>query len=110
MYDGLDMTKVMFGAAAVHVPAWLYVQDGGIIVGASKDPRVAFGGTKTHQLMLGEIILRPHWVVESNSFRGHGVTSLLTSSHQDFLMADDLTVLADPLGKIRDTIRKIAGG
>lgn len=82
------MTKIMYGQHAVHVPAWFYVQGGSkqqdtvVIMGASKvepDNPLRFGSTMIHQFVLGEIIVRPHLVVETDRLKGTGAASLLTS-------------------------------
>ena len=99
------MTKVMFGAHAQHVPAWLYVQrqsNGTVLfVGASRSTDLTWGGTMTHQFMLGELIARPHFVVESNCFSGHGVSGLTRANHLDFVDADDRVVLCDPMSLVK---------
>jgi hypothetical protein len=99
MDTNVDYTKVMFGQHAVHVPAWLVVQDGGeglvSFIGGSKvgvesfaaglHP-LRFGSAKTHQLVIGEIIVRPHRVTTSDDRRGSGLAGLAT---------DPFTGLAD---------------
>lgn len=97
-------TQVMFGQHAQHVPAWLYVQSQGngtvLFVGASRSTGLTWGGTKTHQFMLGELIARPHFVVESDGFAGHGISGLARADHLDFVEAEDRVVLCDPLGLV----------
>jgi hypothetical protein len=97
----MDMMKAMYGCHAVQIPAWFYVQNqgdsGSIIVGASRDNSIRFGSKKTHQLFLGEIIARPHIVMESNAFIGYGSEGLLTANHRDFIDAKDMIILANPM-------------
>ena len=100
MHD-INFTHFMYGKNAVHVPAWFYAQgDKNIVsfVGASKSSELKFNGDKTHQLVLGEIIVRPHFVVESDTFKGHGLNGVATANHWDFLHAADARALCDPLG------------
>ncbi|PZD70171.1 hypothetical protein C1752_17186 [Acaryochloris thomasi RCC1774] len=103
VFDNAFTDQMMYGQHAVRVPAWLYTQPGKeevIFVGATKDLRASHGNQRTHQFMLGEIILRPHFAVASDNFRGHGATALLTANHMDFLLADDMEVICDPMGKL----------
>jgi hypothetical protein len=96
-----ELTHIMYGKHAIHVPAWFYTQgDGGVVsfVGASSSPALRFGGVKTHQLVVGEIIVRPHYVVESDAFKGHGLPGLATANHHDFLNSEDAKVICDALG------------
>lgn len=85
--------RAMFGAHAIQIPFNLIVQGDPI-----KHPDTAsgvfqlrhplakqlyFGSTKCHQLILGEIVLRPHLVIESDAFAGHGIGGLYTSAFDD---------------------------
>lgn len=86
--DGLDYAKLAFGEHAVHVPAWLYVQHQGdgvvTLVGSSRlsDPHpLRYGSTRAHQLILGEVVVRPHWVIGTDAVRGHGLGVLATQGH-----------------------------
>jgi hypothetical protein len=84
------MTRALFGQDAVHVPAWMYVQeqDDGMVsfVGASRVPAgqphpLRYGSLRTHQFAVGEIILRPHLLVATDALRGMGLAGLATSGH-----------------------------
>lgn len=90
----MDYTQALYGQHARHVPAWMYVQDGGTgivsFVGASKvnvEQHLAgvhplrYGSTRTHQLIVGEIIVRPHLVVATDDLRGMGLAGLATNDH-----------------------------
>lgn len=87
----------IFGPNAVRIPCTIAVQDQGIqamgdlnyrvvsIVGHSVLPvptehPARFGSSCTHQLMVGEIILRPHHVWESNKLQGRGLSGLAKSA------------------------------
>lgn len=89
---GVDYAKVMFGENAHHVPAFLYVQaagDGSVsFVGGSKLPAgcvhpLHYGSERTHQLIIGEIVVRPHQVIASDAGRGDGIGSLLLGHRLD---------------------------
>lgn len=87
-YEDMYM-KAMFGQSAIKIPTHFFVQNQGdgvvIFAGAArtKDKSqhpLRYGGSLTHQMVVGEIIVRPHIVVESDKFKGSGITGLLTSS------------------------------
>lgn len=88
---------------------WMVVQDsahdGVLFVGASRNPALRYGSSRTHQLILGELIVRPHFVIESDQFRGHGLSSLL----KDGANLDDWVagghIVCDPIGRFQDSRR-----
>lgn len=90
MNDSVDYSKVLFGQHAVHVAAWMWVQEQGTegddsfvsFVGASKvrggvHP-LRYGSDRSHQLLLGEIVVRPHRLAHTNAYRGHGLAGLFS--------------------------------
>lgn len=85
-YAGVDLARVMYGERARHVPAWMYVQHAGdgtvSFVGGSQVDTVAhplrYGSERTHQLIAGEIIVRPHLIVATDALRGRGLGGLAT--------------------------------
>ena len=83
MFGNHDFTKVMYGQNAIHIPAWMVIQnqeEGGVIIaGASKSTKPMYGSGKTHVLILGEIIIRPHYAVGSNDFEGQGAAGFWTN-------------------------------
>lgn len=91
------MTKALYGENAVHVPFNAIVQGVSTfhnitavtLVGQSSAPTkehpLTFGSKMTHQLVLGDIIFRPHIVVESNAFRGYGLSGLAKMAPTDWL-------------------------
>jgi len=88
LYGGLDMAKVLFGENARHVPAWMYVQgEAGLVsfVGASKVPTpehpLRFGSQRTHQFIVGDLVVRPHLVVATDTLQGMGLSALATHRH-----------------------------
>jgi hypothetical protein len=92
-----DYTRALFGANAVHVPAWLYVQDQGpglvSFVGSSRvdgGPHpMRFGSQRIHQLVIGELVVRPHAVTGTDALEGHGIASLITGTYHDEALAGD---------------------
>ena len=107
MFDAKDpnvqaYTKMMYGENAVHVPCWMFTQDSTdevvSFIGASKSLDLRFGGTKEQRLALGEMIIRPHFAIESDIYRGHGLAGLVMADKTDFITAEDARVLLDPLG------------
>lgn len=86
---GVDYTRVLFGESARQAPAWLYVQDQGdglvSFVGASHVPETAhplrYGSERSHQFVVGEIILRPVMVLGTDTRRGDGFAGLATNHH-----------------------------
>jgi hypothetical protein len=84
LYGDVDITRVMFGQHAIHVPAWLIVQDQGeglvAFVGSSRLPvtnhPLRYGSERTHQRIVGEIIIRPHEVRGTDARRGDGLSGL----------------------------------
>jgi hypothetical protein len=97
-------TRAMFGENAVHVPVWLKVQDMGpngvLFVGASRLQDMRFKSNKSHQLIIGEIIVRPHVVVESNAFQGYGAQGLITECDLDKWISTG-NIICDPMGKFK---------
>jgi hypothetical protein len=87
--SGVDYARVFFGENAVHVPAWMYVQNQGqgvvSFVGGSRTPAAAhparYGSERTHQLIVGELLIRPHAIVATDALRGMGLASLVTNGH-----------------------------
>ncbi len=108
MDDGY--TRMMFGRHAVSVGVNFIMQEtegGMILIGQSKcqnNPMLRFGAKKerTHVLVLGDMVLRPHLVMASDSFRGDGVTSLVKNG---FVSPDrwlDGDLVLDAVGRINE--------
>jgi len=111
--DGGNLTRVMYGSNARHVPAWLYVQQAGpgvaSFVGASRVAGGAnpllYGTARTHVFVVGEIIVRPHVAIATDAYRGHGLGGLATSSNDigEMLRHGELIVgTQQMLDRIRD--------
>ena len=104
-------TKAMFGQYAIRVPMWMTVQGGRAdfptsFVGSSRVHDLRYGSDKTHQLIIGEIIVRPHVVFASSHLKGHGLEGLAMSA-QDILTAPDVEIVLDPMGLGVKMIRNI---
>ena len=96
------MHKAMYGQHAIHIPCWIKAFESGpgvAFVGASRSTELMYKAKESHILMLGEIIVRPHFVIGSNHATGYGATGLLTENDLDAWY--DGTVLADPMGKLK---------
>lgn len=86
LYDGMDMTKVMYGQNAVHVGINLIVQrvdadNPEIVTGvfqSSCGSKLLYGANEPHVLILGDVVVRPRLAVASRGFRGSGLSSLAT--------------------------------
>ncbi|WP_329020408.1 hypothetical protein [Streptomyces sp. NBC_01601] len=89
-----------------HVPAWLYVQNQGdglvSFVGASRVPThsgphpLRYGSSRTHQLVVGELIVRPHYAIGTDVLRGQGLGGLATQSPDLERLLDCGEVVLDP--------------
>jgi hypothetical protein len=104
LYGG-GMARALYGPDARHVPAWLYVQDQGPgtvgLVGASmtpgRDHPLTYGaghydpavkwpaaqrdGYYAHHFLVGEIIVRPRFVIATRALEGTGIAGLYTGDH-----------------------------
>lgn len=105
LYGGIDMTRVMFGEAARQAPMHMYVQgaDGeGTVsfVGASRLPAgphpLRYGSSRTHQLVIGQIIVMPRAVISTDALRGTGLAGLIRSvpTSEQLMSAGELTYAA----------------
>ena len=97
----LNYTKVMYGQNAVHIPAWMVLQNqqesGILIAGASRSPDPLYGTEKAHVFILGEIIIRPHFVVASDDFKGRGAGGFWTDlpSANEWMQNGELIVATE---------------
>lgn len=104
LLDTAGYTRALFGANAVHVPAWLYVQNTGSgfvsFVGGSKAPTgshpLRYGSGRTHQLIVGELIVRPHLVVATDSLRGLGIAGLALGDQHERVLAEGEWLVGGP--------------
>lgn len=99
LYD-FDMTKVMYGIHAVHAPIWMVVQnqrDATLLAGASKSMAPMYGSEHIHALILGEMIIRPHFVCASSAFAGRGAGGFWTDPLSISEWIDSGEVIIDTL-------------
>lgn len=97
-----------FGQHAIHIPAWMIVQDQGAVtafVGATKDPQIRYGSDKPHQLVLGELIVRPHLIMASDEFVGYGLNGLATGANMEFDKWVRGDLIADPIGRLSEIMK-----
>jgi hypothetical protein len=82
-----EYTRMLFGDQAVYAKTHLIVQKGdneGHTVAIAALSRsegqhpLLFGSTKTHQLVVGELIVVPKLVMESNHLQGSGMSHMFT--------------------------------
>lgn len=105
--DDTDYGRVLFGANARHVPAWLYVQNHGeglvSFVGASRTPSpdhpFRYGSERAHQFITGELLIRPHLVVATDTLRGKGLGLLSMNDHNLEDMLRDGEIIHGPYGR-----------
>jgi hypothetical protein len=94
LYGGEDQAmRVLLGDQARQGTGWLYVQDAGSgmvsFVGSAREkvytPRqrheLAYGSDRTHQFVLGQVIIRPSLVIGTDALRGTGLAGLATGAH-----------------------------
>lgn len=104
--DASAMARALYGQHATKVPAWCWVQHQGddcvSFVGASsyQTPHpMRYGSDRTHQLILGEIIVRPSLIIATDAVRGHGLDGLAVGSwsrlRYDGLIAEGELLLGD---------------
>jgi hypothetical protein len=87
--DDETAIRIMHGENARHIPMWMYVQDAGhgivSFVGASRTGQdvhpARYGSQRTHQFILGELVIRPHLVIATDTLQGMGLAGLATNHH-----------------------------
>jgi hypothetical protein len=103
LYGGADMTRVMYGQNARHVPAWMYVQRHSAetvgLIGASRVPQgtahpLLYGSDRQHAFIVGEVIFRPHVVIATDALMGMGAGSLYLGNHDFGAMLADGELVA----------------
>lgn len=101
--------KYLLGQHANRVPAWMYVQSAGdglvSFAGASRVSDLAhplrYGSDRSHQLIVGEAVIRPHFVIATDALRGEGLGGLVSKGGHDFpRMLSDGEVLLDIVGHL----------
>lgn len=100
LYGGMNMAKVMYGQDAIHIPFWMVGQNKRTVVpfaGGTRSLDLLFGSQKTHVLVVGEIIVRPHIVVASDDFVGRGIGGFWTDlpTADEWLRNGDIIVATE---------------
>ncbi len=79
----MDYTKAIMGENAVSLPFNFIRQEAdkgrGLILGQETGISLAFGSTLPHVLVMGDMIFRPHLVIESKHLVGVGAAGIITS-------------------------------
>ena len=78
--------KAIMGENAIHIP-FNFVRQGadrdntkGLILGQEIGNGLAFGSKMSHVFVKGDMIFRPHLVIESDMLIGMGAAGIITSS------------------------------
>lgn len=96
--------RILFGDNARHVPAWMYIQDQGdgtvTFAGSSRlactRHPLRYGSDRTHQFMVGEIVVRPHMLLGTDALRGQGLAHLVGSGHDiEGMLVDGELIIND---------------
>lgn len=84
---GFDIVPVMFGEGARRASMYMYAQDAGegcvSFIGASRMKSTGlpnplrYGSERTHQLVIGDVIVIPKAVIGTDALRGSGLSSLI---------------------------------
>lgn len=78
-----NYAQVMMGENAVHLPFNFVRQivdnKRGLILGQETGNQLAFGSKMSHVLVKGDMIFRPHLVIESGICKGMGAAGIITS-------------------------------
>jgi hypothetical protein len=110
--DGSDENSIrfLFGEHARHVPMWMYVQNQGqgmvSFVGASKSDELRYGSEREHQFILGELVVRPHLVIATDTLRGMGLSGLATGNHDLRAMLADGEITVSQASVLRQLREK----
>ncbi len=79
----MNYAQIMIGENAVHVPFNFVRQVAddkqGLILGQEAGNQLAFGSKLCHVLVKGDMIFRPHLVIESEMCKGMGAAGIITS-------------------------------
>ncbi len=80
----MNWTQAIMGENAVQVP-FNFVRQSvdnarGLILGQNNGVELAFGSEAPHVMVLGDMIFRPHIVIESEHLIGVGAAGIITSS------------------------------
>lgn len=103
MIDTSPYIQMMFGCHAVKVPIQMAVQQASdntlvaVVLTRAMPGDLRFGSDKTHQLVLGDAVIRPHAVLETDAFKGHGLSGLAMEPVDEWVRQGN--VLLNPAGR-----------
>lgn len=97
LLEGVNVAKVMLGERAFHIPFNLIAQPmgDGKVVGVFQTTAglpLLCGSSRTHVLLVGDMMFRPRLAFGSDAFRGSGLSVLATNgfAEPDKWMAGDV--------------------
>lgn len=103
MIDTNCYIRMLFGAHAVRVPVRIGVQRTNdellaavLMAQHSPEADLTFGSGKTHQLIIGDAVIRPHVVLETDEFAGRGLGGLALTTMDEWVEAG--SILINPAG------------
>lgn len=94
--------KAMFGCYSMQVPINIIVQKHNDIVCSiigQSNSILAYGSKMTHQLIMGDAVIRPHAIIESNAFRGYGSAGLMCMDYREWLEKENNIMLLNGIKK-----------
>jgi hypothetical protein len=103
MLDTDPYIRMMFGCHAVRVPIQMAVQQASehtlvtVTLTRAMPGDLRFGSDKAHQLVLGDAVIRPHVVLETDAFKGHGLGGLAMEPVEEWVRQGN--VLLNPAGR-----------
>lgn len=109
-----SIIRSMFGANAVAVPFNCIVQPmrnqtilAVVAIQGAEAARLTFGSNLTHQLIMGDAVVRPHCVVESNHLQGCGLAGIALSGFADVdAWVRQGNVILDAMGRLPAAITR----
>ncbi len=107
LFGDVDMTKVMWGERARHVPLNLIVQrvdnTTGKVTGVFQTDAglpLMYDSKRTHVLILGDAVIRPRLAMGSDAFVGWGIAGLARDGFAEIQKwVDTGDLLLPPLGR-----------
>jgi len=79
----MDYTKAIMGENAIHLPFNFVRMDHegkGLVLGQDAKGELSFDSCMAFILVKGDMIFRPHLIIESNHPAGMGASAIITSS------------------------------
>lgn len=82
----------MLGKPTIHIPINMIVQEADAATGkywgiwqctSDSAKRLLFDSKATHQLIIGDAFIRPKMVLDSDAFKGRGISSIACDAMQE---------------------------